>query len=225
MLNLISERRYYTMDKKKLIPIIAGAAVVVAVIIAIISLANPAKSAMSKYNKAFLDEDTAKLYEFMPQLLQDARNEGIEDDDDKLDSEDFIKEIKDELDEQTDDLEKDFNRKFTVLKATKVKKDIVEQYNEYLDKYSQYKDVYDKSKHEVTAAYLVELRWKTTNDEKTHTSLEEVIFVKENGEWKLLDSDFWYTSTSYFDWENENDFKELEEELKKYEDEYGYEYY
>ncbi len=211
------------MKDKKLIPVIAGAAAaVVVIIIAIVALANPAKSVMSKYNKAYVEREAEDIYALMPQIEQDYRNDDL-DKDDKLEEDDFVKEIKEALSDDFEDYEKDYNKKVKVIRARKVKKDIIEQYNEYLDKYSKYKDVYDKSVHEVTAAYIVDIQYTITNDEKTYSSVSgDIIIVKENGKWKKLSGETWSDSSYYFDWENENDFKELEDAIEEYGD---YDYY
>lgn len=187
------------MKDKKLIPIIAGAAAaVVIIIVAIVSLANPAKSAVSKYYKAYdKAEDGEILYDLTPQLYFDYVNDSIDDKDNKKEEEDFIKEFDKQIDNTVDNRENDYERKYKVVKTRKVDKDIVEQFNEYLDKDSYYSDVYNAKDHEVKAAYIAEVRYEVVEDEEYRYGYTEFVVIKEKGKWKIADM-----LDLGFDWEN-----------------------
>ncbi len=185
--------------KKKLpIPLIAGGAgALVVIIILIIALAGSgAKGVLSNQMKAYDKEDGKYLFKNVPQLYIDAVNEKL-DDDDKKDDDDFIKEYDKTVDNAVDNREDDFKDKYKVIRTRKVKKDIVEQFNEYLDKDSSYSDVYDEKEHKITAAYIIEYRYEATEDGDYHYAYGEMVAIKEDGKWKnasLIDGGF--------DWEN-----------------------
>ena len=195
--------------KKKLpIPLIAGGAgALVVIIILIIALAGSgAKGVLSNQFKAYDKEDGKYLFKNVPQLYIDAVNEEL-DDDDKKDEDDFIKEYDKTVDNAIDNREDDFKDKYKVIRTRKVKKDIVEQFNEYLDKDSSYNEVYDEKEHKITAAYIIEYRYEATEDGDYHYAYGEMVAIKEDGKWKnasLIDGGF--------DWENGIDEDEDKED-------------
>ena len=211
--------------KKKLpIPLIAGGAgALVVIIILIVALAGSgAKGVLSNQFKAYDKEDGKYLFKNVPQLYIDAVNEEL-DDDDKKDEDDFIKEYDKTVDNAIDNREY-FDRfakvgecvrqngavllqENVVIRTRKVKKDIVEQFNEYLDKDSSYSEVYDEKEHKITAAYIIEYRYEATEDGDYHYAYGEMVAIKEDGKWKnasLIDGGF--------DWENGIDEDEDKED-------------
>ena len=189
------------MKDKKMIPMIAGAAAaVVLIIVAIVTLANPGKAAVSKYYKAYdKAEDGEMLYKLTPQIELDYINDNIEDKKDKKEEDDFIKDLDKRIDDVVDEREKDYERKFKIVKTRKVDKEVIEDYNEWLDKKSAYQDVYNAKEHEVTKAYILEVRSEVVQDEQYGYNYTEFVAIKENGKWKLADM----LSEGYgFDWEN-----------------------
>ena len=195
--------------KKKLpIPLIAGGAgALVVIIVLIVALAGSgAKGVLSNQFKAYDKEDGKYLFKNVPQLYIDAVNEEL-DDDDKKDEDDFIKEYDKTVDNAIDNREDDFKDKYKVIRTRKVKKDIVEQFNEYLDKDSSYNEVYDEKEHKITAAYIIEYRYEATEDGDYHYAYGEMVAIKEDGKWKnasLIDGGF--------DWENGIDEDEDKED-------------
>ncbi|MBR3802067.1 MAG: zinc ribbon domain-containing protein [Clostridia bacterium] len=185
--------------KKKLpIPLIAGGAgALVVIIILIVALAGSgAKAVPGKEYKAFAKEDAKTLYSIVPQLYLDAENEG-RDKDDKLEEDDFIKQIDNYIDEKGKDRPDDYKAKCKVISSTKVKKDIVEEFNEWLDKDSEYQDVYDAKEHKITAAYILRVEYTYAYEDFKGESVGTYIVVKEDGKWK----DASYISGA-FDWYN-----------------------
>ena len=195
--------------KKKLpIPLIAGGAGALVVIIILIAVlaGSGAKGVLSNQFKAYDKEDGKYLFKNVPQLYIDAVNEEL-DDDDKKDEDDFIKEYDKTVDNAIDNREDDFKDKYKVIRTRKVKKDIVEQFNEYLDKDSSYNEVYDEKEHKITAAYIIEYRYEATEDGDYHYAYGEMVAIKEDGKWKnasLIDGGF--------DWENGIDEDEDKED-------------
>lgn len=188
--------------KKKLpIPLIAGGAGALAVIIIlIVALAGSgAKAVVSNSVKAYEKEDGKYLYKTVPQLYLDYQNEDL-DDDEQMDEEDFIQEFDNQIDDASKILPDDYEVSNKVVRARKVKKAIVKQFNEYLDKDSIYKDVYNEKEHKITAAYILDVRVEVTADEKYKESYRQAVVVKEDGKWK----DASYIDGAYdeFDWEN-----------------------
>lgn len=195
--------------KKKLpIPLIAGGAgALVVIIILIVALAGSgAKGLVSNTLKAYEKEDGKYIYKTVPQLSLDAMNETLFKDDQK-DEDAWIQYFDNIIDEEVKDREDDYETDAEVVKARKVKKDIVEQFNEYLDKESMYKDVYNEKDHKVTAAYILEIRTEEIEDGEYSYDYEEIIAIKEDGKWK---------NASYldivFDWENGIDEDEDKED-------------
>ena len=186
--------------KKKLpIPLIAGGAggLLVVIIILIIALAGSgAKAVVSNTFKAYDKEDGKYLFKTIPQLYMDARNE-YEDKDNQLTKDDFIKECDRAVDKEVDNREDDYEFDYEIIKVRKVKKEIVEQFNEYLDKDSAYNEIYNEKEHKITAAYIIEVRIEEFEDGEYRYDYEEVVAIKENGKWKNAE-----LLNSYFDWEN-----------------------
>lgn len=191
--------------KKKLpIPLIAGGAAALIVIIALICIlpGAGAKAVLSRQFKAYDKEDGKYIYENVPQIYLDYRNENLPKDD-KMDEDDFIKEFDKKVDSVVDEREKDYKEKYKIMKVRKVKKDVVEQFNEYLDKDSIFNEIYKEDEHKITAAYIIEYRYEVTEDGEYYYGYGEIVAVKEDGKWKnaaYIDD--------YFDWENGIDDEE-----------------
>jgi len=196
--------------KKKLpIPLIAGgAAAIVLIIILIVAFAGSgAKAIVSNSVKAYEKEDGKYLYKNVPQLYLDYANE-IAGKDDEKDEDDWIKYYDNIVDDEVKEREDDYKMKYKVVKARKVKKDIVEQFNEYLDKDSMFSEVYDDKEHKITAAYILEVRYEETEDEEIDCGYSMIVAVKEDGKWK----DASYINGSYYDFDWENGIEEDKDE-------------
>lgn len=169
--------------------------------------ASNASDILTAYNKAYMDQDAEKVYSCIPQIILDYT---------ESDKSEIIDEISEEIEYYS---EEGVEREIKNIETQKVDKDIVDQWNTYLAEYSEYEDYYDEDKHKVTEAQIVTFDFVYQFDDETETESEEVVIVKENGEWKLLYSDIWSVEYDDFDWENGIDYDDYD-----YEDDYDYDY-
>lgn len=200
-------------DQKALITKIAKIAVpaiaaIVAVIIVITCLIIPhtgAQGAMRKYFKAVQNADASAIAEFVPAAIANRDN--------------FEESLDEELDLIQETIEdrygEGYKYKFKDVKAKKLDKDDLEEYEEDYDEIKKYNK--DLEVPEISAGYRIKCELVLKGDKRDKDGKCTVIMLKEDGKWVVWSVDTQVPVIDNVEYEEEENYYDEE-----YYDEYDY---